>query len=72
MESSMPDITMCEGGDCPYRLRCYRFTAKPSGLMQSWFMEPPYKSDEKSCDYYWEAYEESVVPNASTERQGKE
>ena len=25
----MPDISMCRRDDCPKKLECYRFTAKP-------------------------------------------
>jgi len=45
-----PDITMCEGTDCPNKETCYRFTAKPSDY-QSYFMKPPIK--EGKCEYYW-------------------
>lgn len=47
----MPDISMCEGGACPLKEKCYRFTAKPFGLCQSYFMNPPYKDGK--CDYFW-------------------
>jgi hypothetical protein len=50
----MPDISLCEGGDCPFKETCYRFTAKPNELYQSYFTEPPYNEKEKKCDYYWE------------------
>ena len=33
----MPDFTMCAGLGCPVREECYRATARPGGLMQSWF-----------------------------------
>jgi hypothetical protein len=46
----MPDITMCQGIGCPYKEKCYRFTAKPSDY-QSYFMTPPIK--EGKCDMYW-------------------
>lgn len=36
------DITLCNGGSCPLRLNCHRYTAKQSEL-QSYFKEPPYK-----------------------------
>ncbi len=62
----MPDISMCTGGNCPLRLNCYRYTAKPEPLGQSYFGEPPYMlklmldSKEKSlgvatsaCAYFW-------------------
>jgi len=50
----MPDITMCKGQIeeivCPYKEKCYRFTAKASDY-QSYFMELPLKDDK--CDHYW-------------------
>jgi hypothetical protein len=47
----MPDITMCNGEGCPAKESCYRFTAKPSSFMQSYFLEPPIKDGK--CDEYW-------------------
>lgn len=46
----MPDITMCEGKECPAKDQCYRYTAKPS-LYQSYFAKVPYKDGK--CDNYW-------------------
>ena len=48
----MPDITMCKGDGCPMKETCYRFTAKPSDLRQSYFMNAPIKEDN-TCEYYW-------------------
>jgi hypothetical protein len=53
-----PDITMCPGTNCPYKESCYRFTAKPSDYMQSYFMKPPIK--EGKCDMYWGDLAESI------------
>ena len=51
----MPDITMCKGqiGDiiCPYKDKCYRYTAKRNKYRQSFFIELPIK--DSKCDYYW-------------------
>lgn len=47
----MPDISMCNGNSCPKKDSCYRFTAKPSLLWQSYFMGTPYKDND--CEYYW-------------------
>lgn len=44
----MPDISMCEGKDCPIKEKCYRFKATPSRYGQSYFMESPYKDGK--CD----------------------
>lgn len=47
----MPDITMCEGRDCPIKESCYRYTAKPNEFRQSYFVDTPYKDGE--CEHYW-------------------
>ena len=47
----MPDITMCEGEGCDVKNTCYRFTAKPSKFMQSYFTATPIK--DEGCEYYW-------------------
>jgi len=46
----MPDITMCEGKDCPLKDECYRFTVMPSEYWQSYFTKVPYKDGE--CEYF--------------------
>jgi hypothetical protein len=51
--NSMPDITMCEGKDCPLKEDCYRYTAKPNEYRQSYFVNPPYNEEKKECDHYW-------------------
>lgn len=47
----MPDITMCEGNECPIKLSCYRYTAEPA-YMQSWFTVPSYDHEENNCGAY--------------------
>jgi len=51
----MADITKCGGQSgtiiCPFREKCYRFTATSSSW-QSYFSEMPLKDSE--CGYYWE------------------
>ena len=51
----MPDITMCKGQIgaiiCPYKDKCYRYTAKADELYQSFFVGLPLKDGK--CDYYW-------------------
>lgn len=47
----MPDITMCEGKDCPFKGDCYRYKAQPNEHWQSYFLEVPYMDGE--CDKYW-------------------
>jgi hypothetical protein len=53
-----PDITMCLGTNCPYKESCYRFTAKPSEYMQSYFMNPPIKDGK--CKMYWGDLAEAI------------
>lgn len=45
----MPDITMCQDVECPKRKECYRYTAIPDNLMQSYFTVSPRITD---CDYF--------------------
>lgn len=40
----MPDMCMCQGKDCPMKLKCYRFKAVPNGLWQSYFTKPPFRT----------------------------
>lgn len=54
----MADITMCNGGDCPVKDKCYRFTAKPSEFRQSYFLNTPFKDDK--CDMFWGEKAESI------------
>ncbi len=50
----MPDITMCEGKDCPLKEKCHRFKAEPSKYRQSYFTEIPYNKEIQTCDHLWE------------------
>lgn len=46
----MSDITMCYGTHCPLREECYRYTAKPSSVWQSYFYRVPgYYLTENNC-----------------------
>jgi hypothetical protein len=45
----MPDIAKCEGGACPLKETCYRFTA-PDSFRQAYFSAVPLKDGE--CDHY--------------------
>jgi hypothetical protein len=49
---------MCVGTGCPYKEKCYRYTAKPSEFRQSWFMEVPIKDGE--CEMFWGENAEAV------------
>jgi hypothetical protein len=50
----MPDITKCWGEKeaiiCPYKERCFRYTAKADEY-QSYFIDLPLKDGK--CDHYW-------------------
>ena len=46
----MSDITLCKGGECPKKDKCYRFISVGDGR-QSYFTKPPY--EKKKCKYYW-------------------
>jgi len=46
----MPDITMCQGRDCPKREECYRYTAKPDPLRQSY---AAFDMEEGECEYFY-------------------
>lgn len=56
----MPDITMCEGTNCPKKETCYRYKATPGKYRQSYFANPPIK-DDGSCEHYWEVTSKSEV-----------
>jgi len=47
----MPDITMCSGGKCPLKEKCYRHKAKPD-RMQSYFAKEPFIG--KTCEHFIE------------------
>ena len=61
----MPDITMCEGMNCPHKEACYRYTATPSEFMQSYFMNSPIEESGR-CTYYWGENGEAIwnLPNS--------
>lgn len=51
----MADISMCEGTECPWKTKCYRFMAKPNPYRQSYFADVPGKMIDEvfTCDYFW-------------------
>ena len=53
-----PDITMCMGTDCPYKEKCYRYTAKSNEYRQSFFSVAPIK--DAKCSYYWGDHAEDI------------
>lgn len=52
--TSGSDITMCGGGDCPFKTMCHRHTAMPD-TYQSYFSFPPFKikKGKPSCEMFW-------------------
>ncbi len=56
------DITKCKGSigatDCPYKDKCFRYTAKTDEYAQSYFMELPLKDGK--CDHYWGENEDDL------------
>jgi len=48
----MPDITMCKNTVCTLKDKCYRFTAKPNKLRQSYF-NGNYDTKTKKCSLFW-------------------
>lgn len=56
----MPDLTMCNGGDCPLRKTCYRYRATPS-FWQSYFTAEVYDAEKKTCEYYDEVRESDII-----------
>ena len=49
----MPDISKCEGKDCPIKENCYRFKAIPNPLWQS-YSNFIYDKVKEKCEYFWE------------------
>lgn len=45
------DISMCVGGDCPFKKDCYRYRAIPH-IRQVFFTIPPREGRE--CKYFWQ------------------
>ena len=56
----MPDITMCEGKDCPLKETCYRYTAKPSEFRQSYFINSPYDKEKGECDHHMKIWQKKT------------
>ena len=48
----MPDIAMCKNTTCPSSKYCYRFTATPSELRQS-YGNFTLEEDEVSCSHFY-------------------
>ena len=54
----MADITKCEGGSCPYKEKCLRYTAR-DGSFQSYFTEIPIKDGK--CDWFWGELQDIIL-----------
>ena len=52
----MPDISMCHGGKCPMKDKCYRYLGKPTPNWQSYFTKAPYNKKAGSCEYFWDIH----------------
>jgi hypothetical protein len=65
-----PDITMCQGTNCPFKDSCYRHKAKPNEIYQSWFVEPPIKDGK--CDMYWGKNAENTLNQLKDIMSGKQ
>lgn len=50
----MSDITMCMGANCSKKEKCYRYTAKPNEMWQSYFMKLPFEREKGKfkCEYF--------------------
>jgi len=49
----MPDMSMCEGTDCPLKETCYRYTAKANEFRQSYLFDVPFDKEKEKCNFYW-------------------
>ena len=49
----MPDVTMCPGGACPLRQRCYRYRAVPDGRQDA-FGAVPFDEEAGACELFWD------------------
>jgi hypothetical protein len=47
-----PDITMCQRTDCPSRDKCWRHTAQPNALGQSFFAPPYLPIVDGKCEQF--------------------
>lgn len=65
---NMPDITKCEGTNCPLKERCYRYTSQPSEYLQSYFIGTPVKKDG-TCEYLMPTDIKLKVPKWKTKKK---
>ena len=57
----MPDISMCQNKECKLKEECYRFTAKPSEVMQA-YGEFNCKDKDGIDTFFWKNGKPSVNP----------
>lgn len=57
----MPDITMCEGNECPLKESCYRYKAE-ADQYQCYFVDIPLQEDG-TCDYFIEIWSKPKTQN---------
>lgn len=70
----MADITLCPGTDCPIKESCYRFTAPASEYRQSYFFQPPGKTEDGkfTCEMYWGEKSQSIFNQLKDITNGKD
>jgi len=56
----MPDLSKCEGKDCPLRNDCYRYTCEPYEYLQSWLAESPYDKEKGTCTHQMYVRKEKI------------
>lgn len=59
----MPDITKCNGINCPIKENCYRFISKPSKYIQGYFLNDNVGKIENnvfSCEFFFGDKSEST------------
>lgn len=47
------DISKCNGEGCPFKEKCFRFTAPVNEFRQAYF-STPYNKETNKCEYLWE------------------
>jgi hypothetical protein len=61
----MADITMCKGVGCPMKEQCYRYTAIPDEIAQSYLVNPPLKvafdGTLSKCEMFWGDRNQEII-----------
>lgn len=61
----MPDFTMCRNEDCPVKNKCYRVTAKPDDMAQSYQVFYPFTDEQGyfvDCDFFKPLPKKNIIP----------